>query len=128
MGDTRASRNHVNLGMATVTLELPDSLAQRVKPLSRWLPTILEINFLSLKTPAAQTSNEVIDFLAKNPTAKEVYKLRPSPRSQERTAKLLSLNSEGAISGEEKIELEELAILENLLISLKASLSNDEIA
>jgi hypothetical protein len=128
MGDTRASRNHVNLGMATVTLELPDSLAQRVKPLSRWLPTILEINFLSLKTPAAQTANEVIDFLAKNPTAKEVYKLRPSPRSQERTAKLLSLNSEGAISGEEKIELEELAILENLLISLKASLSNDEIA
>lgn len=114
--------------MTTVTLELPDAIAQRVKPISRWLPTILEINFLSLKTPAAQIANEVIEFLSKNPTAKEVYKLRPSLRAQERTEKLLSLNSEGAMSSEEREELEELAALENLLINLKASLASEEIA
>lgn len=114
--------------MATVTLELPEKLAQRVKPHTRWLPTILEINYLFLKTPASQTANEVTEFLASNPSAKEVYKLRPSPRSQERTATLLSLNSAGVISEQDKAELEELASLENILISLKASLSNDEIA
>jgi hypothetical protein len=114
--------------MATVTLELPDSLAQRVKPISRWLPTILEINLLPLQTSASQTAKEIIDFLASNPSAKAVHQYYVSERAQERMSKLLDLNREGSMSQGDSTELDELLALASLMTTLKTSLTNTEIA
>jgi hypothetical protein len=114
--------------MAVVTLELPDTLAQRVKPLSRWLPTILEINSLFLKTSASQTANEIIEFLFSNPSAKSIYEYRASERSQQRVNELMECNSTGEISQAELAELEELVRLEQVVIELKASLNKQEIS
>jgi hypothetical protein len=56
--------------MATITL--PDELAKRVEFFSRWLPTVLEISLLALKTPAVETASEIIEFLASNPSPGKV--------------------------------------------------------
>jgi hypothetical protein len=114
--------------MATVTLELPENLAKRLEPLVRWMPTILEINFLSLKTPTLQTAYEVISFLTSNPTAKDVYHYKISKEAQDRVSALLDLNSEDRISKEELLELEEHVELANIVTMLKASLTNQETA
>jgi hypothetical protein len=114
--------------MVAVTLELPDALAQRVKPFSRWIPSILEISLLSFKTPTAQTAHEVIDFLASNPSAKAVHEYYASEAVQQRMSELMSLNREDKINPGELTELDELLSLASVITSLKASLINQEIA
>ncbi len=114
--------------MAVVTLELPDTLAVRVKPFSRWVPTILEINLLPFKTPAAQTAHEIIEFLISNPSAKAVHEYYVSETAQQRMSELLSLSREGEISKRELAELDELLSLASVITTLKASLTNQEIA
>ena len=114
--------------MVAVTLELPDALAQRVKPFSRWIPTILEISLLSFKTYAVQTAYEIIEFLASNPSAKAVHEYYTSEAAQQRMSELMSLNREGKINQVELTELDELLSLASVITTLKASLTNQEIA
>jgi hypothetical protein len=113
--------------MAAVTLELPDALAQRVKPFSRWIPTILEISLLSFKTPAAQIAHEVIEFLASNPSAQMVHDYYVSEAAQQPMSELMACNREGNISQVELTELDELLALATVITTLKASLVNHEI-
>ncbi len=109
--------------MATITL--PDELAERVAPFGRWLPTVLEISLLALKTPAVLTAAELIDFLVTNPSASDVYAYHASKRAQARMNRLLALNQAGTLSHAEARELGELLELEHLIITLKASLTED---
>jgi hypothetical protein len=113
--------------MSTVTLSLPEDLARRVEGV-RWLPTILDISLLAFKTLAAQTANETIAFLAKNPSAREVHSYCPSEPAQARMTALLERNREGLISERELEELDELIRLEEILLLLKASISSQELA
>lgn len=76
--------------MTTVTL--PDELAERVAPFSRWLPTVLEISLLAFKTLAVETAGELIEFLATNPSPRNVHAYHASERAQGRMNKLLTLN------------------------------------
>ena len=109
--------------MATVTL--PDDLAERVEPFGRWLPTVLEISLLGLKTPASRTAGEIVAFLSTGPSSDEVATYRASVRSQERINRLLALNQAGFLGKVEAEELDELLRLENLLIMLKAELDKE---
>lgn len=113
--------------MAVVTLELPETIAQRVKPITRWLPTILEINALFLKTPASQTANEIIEFLFSNPLAKSVYTYYVSEAAQARLSELMQFNREGGMRAQEVAELDELLALASIIETLKASLTPEEI-
>ncbi|MDQ3460108.1 MAG: hypothetical protein M3498_12525 [Deinococcota bacterium] len=112
--------------MATVTL--PDELAKRVEPFSRWLPTVLETSLLALKTPAVETASELVEFLASNPLAGEVHAYHVSERAQARMSRLLALNQAGVLGEAEARELDELIKLEHLIITLKASLTPEDIA
>ena len=49
--------------MVQITMQLPDPLARQVLPARRWLPAVLELSLARLKTPAAEMSSEIIDFL-----------------------------------------------------------------
>jgi hypothetical protein len=108
--------------MATLTLNLPDKLAERLEPFSRWLPVILEISLLKLKTPAAETASELVDFLASNPSVQAVGGYHASQRAQERTNHLLALNRAGVLGEADKLELDEMMQLEQLVRTLKAGL------
>lgn len=112
--------------MATVTL--PDELAERVAPFSRWLPAVLEISLLALKTPAVEAAGELIEFLATNPSPRNVHAYHASERAQERMNRLLTLNQAGVLGEAEQRELDELIKLEHLVITLKAGLSAEDLS
>jgi hypothetical protein len=107
--------------MAELTLTLPDELAKRVEPL-RYLPTILELSLLALKTPAAQTASEIVEFLRENPEPQAVLDYFITPRAQERMDHLQALNRAGMISETELKELDELLLIGHIVIALKIDL------
>lgn len=105
--------------MVQVMMQLPDQLAAQVLPVRRWLPVVLELGLARFKTPAAQTSAEIVDFLLGNPTSNEVMGYHASDRSQERLQRLFALNSAGLLGEAEQAELAELEQLEHIILMLK---------
>ncbi len=114
--------------MASVTLNLSDQLKARVEPFSRWLPAILEISLLALKTPAHKAASEVIEFLVSNPSAQAVHNYRLSEVSQKRVEGLLEQNREGVLGNADEQELDEYLRLEHVVRMVKAELATDELA
>ena len=109
--------------MIQITMQLPDQLAGQLLPARRWLPAVLELSPACLKTPAAETSAEIIDFLLSKPTQQEVLAYHASERAQRRLQRLLALNEAGLACETEQAELTELERLEHLLITLKAQVA-----
>ena len=108
--------------MNELILEVTDEQAERLHPLRRWLPTLLELSLLEFRTRAAATASEIVDFLASNPTTEAVRGYHVSEEAQLRLRRLLALNSEGLLGEEEQRELDDLAQLEHTLVMLKASI------
>lgn len=111
--------------MASLTLNLPEQLKARVEPFSRWLPAILELSLLALKTPAYESASELIAFLASNPTPREVHGYRLSEEAQQRVSRLLEQNREGSLGEDEAQELDEYLKLEHVVRLLKADLADE---
>ena len=106
--------------MVEMTMRVSDQLAQRLRPLSPWLPAVLELSLVGFKTPAVQTASEIIAFLSNGPSLAEAAGYTVSERAQQRLRRLLALNEVGAISLEEQGELDELEQIEHIMIMLKA--------
>ena len=106
--------------MIQMTFQIPDELAERIEPLGKWLPTIIELSLVGFKTMATATASQVIEFLATNPTPDAVLNYHVSDEAQQRLQRLLTLNQAGMISEAEQLELDELQQLEHVLIMLKA--------
>ena len=113
--------------MASLTLNLPEQLKARVEPFSRWLPAILELSLLALKTPAYESASDLIAFLASNPTPREVHDYRLSNEVQKHVSQLLEQNCEGSLSQDEVAELDEYLKLEHVVRLVKVNLA-DELA
>jgi hypothetical protein len=109
--------------MIDVTMQLPDQLAGRILPARRWLPAVLELSLARFKTPAAETSAEIVDFLLRNPSKEEVSAYHVSDRAQRRLQRLLALNAASLLGEAEQAELAELERLEHILIMLKAQVA-----
>ena len=101
------------------TLTLPDDLAARVAPYERWLPAILEVSLLGLKTQAHVAAAELITFLSSNPSPREVSTYRLSTPRQARLETLLEGNRQGTLSQEDVAELDEFMALEHVVRLLK---------
>jgi hypothetical protein len=110
--------------MTEITIEVPDELAQRLAPISVWLPTVLELGFVGFRTPAIQTASELIALLATGPSAQEVMAFHVSDRAQERVRRLLALQAAGQLSTDEAAELDELQRIEHIMIMLKGRLQD----
>ena len=104
-------------------MELPDKLAKRLQPIRPWLPIVLELSFASLKSPAAETSAEIIQFLSTNPSPKEVYNYHVSERAQRRLQHLLALNSAGLLGEAAQHELDEMEKIEHIMIMYKGRIA-----
>lgn len=109
--------------MVEVTIQLPEQLAGRVVPLRQWMPTVLELSLVSLRTPAREVSAEIIDFLLANPSPDEVMNYHVSERAQLRLQRLLTLNAAGLLGEAEERELDELQRLEHIIIMLKTQVA-----
>ena len=109
--------------MVQMTMELPEDLAERIRPLSGWLPTLLELSLVGYQTEAVATATEVIEFLATEPSPVEILSYHVSERGQQRLQRLLALNEAGLLSEAEQRELDELERIEHIVIMLKAEVA-----
>lgn len=106
--------------MVRMTLEVSDELAERIRPIESWLPTVLELSLVGFHTVATATATEVIQFLASDPAPHEVLAYHASERSQARLQRLLALNEAGLLGEDEQRELDEMQRIEHIIIMLKA--------
>ena len=104
--------------MATITIELPDDLAEQLAPLSAQLPELLR---QCLRQPAlsAQVYQYVLSFLTSQPTAEQIAAFRPTPEMQERLRFLVEQSRSGGLSYPEQQELVEYERIEHLIVMLK---------
>jgi hypothetical protein len=109
--------------MVQMTMQVPDELAERILPMSDWLPAIIELSLIGFKTLATATAAEVIEFLSKNPSPEEVCDYHVSDTAQTRLQRLLVLNETGFLSEAEQLEMDELQRLEHVMIMLKARIA-----
>ena len=105
--------------MTTITLEVPDELAEALTRIGDRLPELLA---LSLQQPALPVHiyRYILDFLASQPTAEQLTAFGPTPEMVERLQTLLARQAAGAITPAEMAELDEYERIEHLMVILKA--------
>ncbi len=109
--------------MSPILLEVPDELAQRLRPLADRLPRILELGLREMNAsaqPGFTGAAEVLEFLAGLPTPEEILTLRPSEALQARVSDLLEKNRTGGLPPAEEQEWEQYQYLEHLVRMAKA--------
>lgn len=106
--------------MVQMTMQVPEDLAPKLRRMDKWLPTVLELSLAGFKTPVTQTVAELIGFLSKGPTPKQVEGYKVSERAQKRIQRLLALNQAGLLSKDEQAELDESETFDHLVTLLKA--------
>ena len=111
--------------MTIMSMEVSEELAEQLRPIGSWLPTIVELGLVGFTTVAAAVATEVVQFLSQNPSPQELLNFHVSPRAQEQLRRLMALNEAGLLSPEEQRELDELEQLEHIIIMLKAQVASD---
>jgi hypothetical protein len=105
--------------MPTITLEVPDDLADQLGHVRDRLPEFLA---LSLHQPAlpAHIYRYILDFLASNPTPEQIAAFSPTPEMQERLQTLLERSRSDEFSETERAELDEFERIEHLVVLIKS--------
>ena len=107
--------------MVELTLQIPNSLAQQIQPISNWLPTIIELSVARFKSSnVKKESDDLIAFLSSNPTSKKILKYKISDKSQSRVSDLLQNSREDKIKSSEINELDEWEKFNHICIMLSA--------
>jgi hypothetical protein len=109
--------------MVQMTMQVSEELAERLRSLGAWLPTVLELSLVGFKTVAAATATEVIRFLSQDPTPQDILNYHVSERAQTRLQRLLTLNAAGMLGEIEQLELDEMQRIEHIIIMLKAQVT-----
>jgi hypothetical protein len=106
-----------------ITLDIPDELVSRLRPVEDRLSTILELGLreLRLTTPPEFAGiATVLETLASLPTPEQVLALRPSAALQARIDVLLEKNRTLGLSAAEEQEWAQYEYLEHLVRVAKA--------
>lgn len=105
--------------MASLTIEIPDDLMERLAPIRDQLPELLW-RCLQPSVISAQVYHYILDFLTNQPTPEQVATFRPTPEMQTRLKYLLTRSHDGTIEPDEIRELDEYERIEHLIVLLKA--------
>lgn len=116
--------------MTTMTLDIPEEVANRVASLREHLPALIEhasetlpvgypsgALYLSSDYPIV---DEMIGFLASGPTPHQILEHKVSAELQERLETLLDKNREAALAETEAAELDAFRRVNHTMILLKA--------
>ncbi len=106
--------------MTTLTVQIPEDLAVRLRPVQDRPTEIIELGLRELGPARYGLHNEVIDFLASGPTPQDIVAFRPSIREQARVAELLDKNRAGTLTPTEHTELDRYEQLDYLMTLVKA--------
>ncbi len=105
------------------SIQIPEELANRLKPLGDRIPQIIELGlrrFNATEQTTFEGADEVLEFLASLPEPKHILQLRPSEKFQTRISRLKEKNRETGLSPQEEIEWEHYQYLEHLIRIAKA--------
>jgi len=105
--------------MRTITISIPDELADQLAQMRDRLPEFLA---LSLRQPAvaAHVYREILAFLAGNPTSEQIAAFGPTPEVRQRLQTLLERDRAGLLTDVEQTELAEFEQIEHLMVMIKA--------
>ena len=114
--------------MTTITIEVPDEMAQQFKIDPAALPALLHEAMAAKREKLAQAVlpsappvyREVLDFLAVAPNAQQLANFKISDSAQQRLEDLLYKNREEELIATERTELELYLHLSHLITRLKA--------
>ncbi len=107
-----------------MTIEIPEELARKLEPERKRLPEIIrrglsELGMIEGGVGNCALAEEVLGFLARGPQSEEIVAFRPSERSVQRIRVLLGKNREGALTAEEKMEMDHIQSLNHLFSLIK---------
>lgn len=114
--------------MTTLTLEVPDYLAEQIRLLKPRMPELLSRALdLSAETPLTVPApqkphpafEEMLDFLAGGPSPEKIVTFKASSKVQKRLESLMDKKKEGALSEEENEELDVFQQVNHIFILLK---------
>ena len=106
-----------------ITVDIPDELATRLRPLEEKLPRILELGLRELNATAQvgfDGLSEYLEILAGLPTPEEILELCPSKALQAQISALLEKNRAEGLTPAEEQEWERYQYLEHLVRIAKA--------
>jgi hypothetical protein len=109
--------------MSSITLDLPDDLAERLRSLVDSLPRILELGLREVDASSqAELSgaSDILEILATLPSPEQILALRLSPGLQERVRALLDKSRTTGLSPGEEEEWKRYEYLEHLVRLAKA--------
>lgn len=105
--------------MATITLDVPDTLVPALNSLGDQLPLVLEMGMSRLAPVSTQAYMEALELLSQNPSPELIANFRYSEEVEERTSELLKKQNAGTITQADEVELDRLSHLELLLQRVK---------
>jgi hypothetical protein len=116
--------------MTTITLEVPNRLAQRLNLERDRLPQVLElalrqlpprpVNTVPVAVAPALAFTEMIEFLSSHPTTEQILGFRISPPAQANLSDLLEKNRETGLNEAESAELDWYEYVHDIMTRLKA--------
>ncbi len=106
--------------MTQITIEVPESLAERLASVRARLPEVLERGLDQLSPVPNEVYRYVLEFLASNPSPEAIVNFRPTSEMQARISELLEKNREGQLTPAESAELDEYACINRFVSMLKA--------
>ncbi len=110
--------------MQTITIEVPDEVATRLKPWQQELPAVLttmvEVWAKPIKPTVSPTLTELLTLLLSQPTPQKIMCFKVSSRTQARVDDLLDKNREIGLTDEESAELDGYEQLNFVMVLLKA--------
>lgn len=106
--------------MVEITLQVPESLAERLQLMREQLPDILEAGLRQNRSLSLRAYSQALEFLATAPRPEEILDFRPSPAIQTEVARLLQRSKAGSLLPEEEAELDRIGDLEHMIMALKA--------
>lgn len=116
--------------MTTITLEVPDELAQRLSLERDRLPRVLTWALQKLPprpsaqpipfAPPPQAFTEMVAFLSSRPTSEQILAFKISAKAQARLSALLEKNRELGLDEAEGVELDWYEYVHDIMARLKA--------
>jgi len=105
--------------MATLTIEVPDRLAEQLALRRERVDEIIALGLDELSPVPNRVYRHILSFLAANPSPEEIVSFRPLPEMQERLHDLLERGKAGTLTPAEESELNEYERIEHLMILMK---------
>jgi hypothetical protein len=105
-----------------VTIEIPEKLAKQLEPEQDRVAEIIARGLRRGWSGNSGLRREVISFLARRPTAKEIMAFRPSEPAVKRSRKLLAYREKGSLNAEEEAELDEMCEVDMFVSLIKTEM------